>query len=338
MPYTTQLLRAQVARGDFFFCASERQRDYWIGMLAGAGRVTSAAYRADPDLRQLDRRRPVRHPRRAAAAHRARRARRRRRASAHDDPLLIWNGGLWGWFEPELFIRAIDVARARGAERPRATSWASAIPAPKGSRARRESAIALAERLGLRDTHVFFNDWTPYDTRQNVYLDATAAVSFHRAHLETRFSFRTRILDCIWASLPIVCSEGDVLADLVRNEQLGITVPSGDVDAAAAAIVRIATDDALQRERARQPRPRSRTATPGATALAAARRPGSRSPSRSGPRDESRRVRARRAHRPAAGIVRRSHVPLPLRKHVLGPAKRALQRAAVRLGRQLSRA
>ena len=53
VPYTTKLLRDQVARGDFFFCASERQRDYWIGMLAGAGRVTSAAYRADPDLRQL---------------------------------------------------------------------------------------------------------------------------------------------------------------------------------------------------------------------------------------------------------------------------------------------
>ena len=67
VPYTTQLLRDQVARGDFFFCASERQRDYWIGMLAGAGRVTSAAYRADPDLRQLDRRRAVRDPGRAAA-------------------------------------------------------------------------------------------------------------------------------------------------------------------------------------------------------------------------------------------------------------------------------
>ncbi len=53
VPYTTKLLREQVERGDFFFCASERQRDYWIGMLAGVGRVTSAAYRADPDLRQL---------------------------------------------------------------------------------------------------------------------------------------------------------------------------------------------------------------------------------------------------------------------------------------------
>ena len=110
-----------------------------------------------------------------------------------------------------------------------------------------QSAIALAERLGLRDIHVFFNDWTPYDTRQNVYLDATAAVSFHRAHLETRFSFRTRILDCIWASLPIVSSAGDVLADLVRNEELGITVAPGDVDAAASAIVRVASDDALRR-------------------------------------------------------------------------------------------
>ena len=27
-------------RGDFFVCASERQRDYWLGMLAAEGRIT----------------------------------------------------------------------------------------------------------------------------------------------------------------------------------------------------------------------------------------------------------------------------------------------------------
>ena len=134
-----------------------------------------------------------------------------------DDPLLIWNGGLWGWFEPELFIRAVDAARH---EVPNIRAYFMGVRDPRADELSRESmsAIALAEQLGLRDTHVFFNDWTPYEARQNVYLDATAAISFHRAHLETRFSFRTRILDCIWSSMPIVCSSGDVLADLVLNE------------------------------------------------------------------------------------------------------------------------
>jgi glycosyltransferase involved in cell wall biosynthesis len=327
VPYTTQLLRAQVARGDFFFCASERQRDYWIGMLAGAGRVTSAAYRADPDLRQLVDVVPFgipnEPPRRTAPG-----VRGVVEGIGGDDPLLIWNGGLWGWFEPELFIRAIDIARA---QIPNIRGYFMGVRDPRveGLSRETESAIALAERLGLRDTHVFFNDWTPYDTRQNVYLEATAAVSFHRAHLETRFSFRTRILDCIWSSLPIVCSRGDVLADLVRNEALGITVAPGEIDAAAEAIVRIVADDALRS-----------TSQDNLTALAHRHtwntalvplvdwlaRPSRSLPSMNLDAFE----RDQRTDPPPGSFTAR--VPLPLRQHVLGPAKRKLKRAATRFG------
>jgi glycosyltransferase involved in cell wall biosynthesis len=327
VPYTTQLLRAQVARGDFFFCASERQRDYWIGMLAALGRVTSAAYRADPDLRQLVDVVPFgipgELPRRTAPG-----VRGVVEGIGEHDPLLIWNGGIWGWFEPELFIRAIEVARLQV---PNVRAYFMGVRDPRSGElsAEAQSAIALAERLGLRDTHVFFNDWTPYDTRQNVYLDATAAVSFHRAHLETRFSFRTRILDCIWASLPIVCSAGDVLADLVRNEHLGITVAPGDLEAAGEALVRIASDEALRR-----------TSRDNLTALAhrhtwsTALEPLAawlERPSRSGaPMDLDAFVRDERKDPPAGSFAAR--FPLPLRRHVLGPAKRGLRRAAMRLG------
>ena len=55
-------------------------------------------------------------------------------------------------------------------------------------------------------------------------------------HLETRFSFRTRMLDYLWATLPIVCTRGDHFAELVEREGLGLTVPYGDPEALAAAI------------------------------------------------------------------------------------------------------
>ena len=326
VPYTTKLLRAQVARGDFFFCASERQRDYWIGMLAGAGRVTSASYRADPDLRQLVDVVPFgipgKPPVRTAPG-----VRGVVEGIGDDDPLLIWNGGLWGWFDPELFIRAIDIARR---EVPDVRAYFMGVRDPRAKQLSPEarSAMELAGRLGLRDTHVFFHDWTPYDARQNVYLDATAAVSFHHAHLETRFSFRTRILDCIWASLPIVSSSGDVLAELVRNEQLGITVPSGDVDAAAAAIMRIATDADLQRVSRDNLTALAHRHT-WSTALAPLVTWLER-PTRSGPAMKLDEFELDDRSDPPPGSLR-SYVPLPLRKHVLGPAKRVLQRASVRV-------
>ena len=67
-------------------------------------------------------------------------------------------------------------------------------------------------------------------------------MSTHRANLESRFAYRTRLLDCIWAGLPIVCTEGDVMAEMVARHGFGIVVPAGDAEALADAIQRICTD------------------------------------------------------------------------------------------------
>ncbi|MGE3844816.1 MAG: glycosyltransferase, partial [Vicinamibacterales bacterium] len=71
-------------------------------------------------------------------------------------------------------------------------------------------------------------------------------LSTHRLHLETHLSFRTRMLDYVWAALPIVCTEGDHFADLVRTRGLGLVVAPGDVTALAAAIVRLLDDPYLR--------------------------------------------------------------------------------------------
>jgi glycosyltransferase involved in cell wall biosynthesis len=97
--------------------------------------------------------------------------------------------------------------------------------------------MALAEELGLTGTHVFFNtDWVDYEDRANYLLDADLGVSTHFEHVETAFSFRTRILDYLWAGLPIVATDGDTFAGIIREHRLGEVVPPEDVDALAGAI------------------------------------------------------------------------------------------------------
>jgi glycosyltransferase involved in cell wall biosynthesis len=92
-------------------------------------------------------------------------------------------------------------------------------------------AVRLAEERGLRDRIVFFLEgWVPYDRRWNYLRDADAGVSAHFDDLESRFAFRTRLLDCFWAGLPVVTTRGDSLGDLVEARGLGRTVPPGDVD------------------------------------------------------------------------------------------------------------
>jgi hypothetical protein len=87
---------------------------------------------------------------------------------------------------------------------------------------------------------VFFNEgWVAYDDRQNFLLEADIGVSTHLDHVETEFSFRTRILDYLWASLPVVATGGDSFGDIIDTFGVGLTVPPGDVDALETALFRL---------------------------------------------------------------------------------------------------
>jgi glycosyltransferase involved in cell wall biosynthesis len=106
------------------------------------------------------------------------------------------------------------------------------------------AAIRLAEESGLLDKHVFFNPgWVEYEKRADYLLEADIGVSTHFEHVETAFSFRTRILDYLWAGLPILATEGDSLSRLVTQHDLGLTVPAEDVGACASAIRRLHNDE-----------------------------------------------------------------------------------------------
>jgi glycosyltransferase involved in cell wall biosynthesis len=103
-----------------------------------------------------------------------------------------------------------------------------------------EATRRVAGELGLLDEHVFFNSaWVPYGERGAWLLEADCSVSTHVEHLETRFAFRTRLLDCLWAGLPIVCTRGDELAERVEREDLGATVPERAPERLATAIEQV---------------------------------------------------------------------------------------------------
>lgn len=106
-----------------------------------------------------------------------------------------------------------------------------------------EQAVDLARELGLEGRTVFFNPgWVPYAERAAYLLDADLGVSCHFDSVETRFAFRTRLLDYLWAGLPIVTTGGDVLADLVEERRLGRTVGAGDVAAWVEAVEALLDD------------------------------------------------------------------------------------------------
>jgi GT2 family glycosyltransferase/glycosyltransferase involved in cell wall biosynthesis len=235
------ILNEQLRVGDFFICASERQRDFWLGALGSMGRLSPEAYCHDPTFRSLldvvpfglEPTPPV-HERQVVKGVVP--------GINAEDTLLLWGGGIWDWLDPLTVIRAMAIVRE---QRPDVKLFFMGYhhpnPADVPVMAMYDRAVALAQELGLHGQTVFFNDrWVPYAERANYLLEADIGVSAHLEHVETRFAFRTRLLDYIWAGLPMVVSAGDTLADTVIERGLGHVVPIEDAEAYAAAILALA--------------------------------------------------------------------------------------------------
>lgn len=243
----TLVLNDQLRRGDFFLCASERQRLFWLGQLAALGRINPQNYIDDPDLLGLidiapfglSRVDPVHNRAALKGVH---------SGIGKDDKLILWSGGLYNWFDPHTLIRAVaDLATRRpnvrlffqGTKHPH-----PGVPEMEIVRTSRE----LAAELGVLDSSVFFNDsWVDFEDRQNYLLEADIGTSTHHSHIETTFSFRTRILDYLWATLPMVVTEGDHFGDLVRDAKLGYSVKAGDVAGLSKALEVALFDEEVRR-------------------------------------------------------------------------------------------
>ena len=242
----TAVLNEQLMRGDFLVCASEKQRDFWLGQLAALGRVNPVNYDADETLRSLIDVVPFGVPETPPV---------RARAAIKgvvpgigpEDKVLLWGGGIYNWFDPLTLLHAVAQLRGR---RPDVRLFFLGLKHPNPDIPEMRMAVAareLSDRLGLTGRFAFFNEgWVDYDDRQNYLLDADIGVSTHLDHVETAFSFRTRVLDYFWASLPTVATAGDAMGDLIESKQLGLTVPAGDVDALEAALIRLLDDDELR--------------------------------------------------------------------------------------------
>jgi glycosyltransferase involved in cell wall biosynthesis len=234
--------------GDLFLYSNQRQLDYWTGYVFGTGQVKLSTYNDRPFFDRfiyapmgidshtpLIKKKPV--------------MRGVLPGVTDDDKIMVWTGGIWGWYDGKVLMRAMSrLAKKRpdiklvffGTQHPNPD-----IPEMKESFETRK----LAEELGLTNKTVFFMDgWVDFPDRIDYLIEADVAINTHKPSIETEFSHRTRVLDHIYAELPTIGTTGDYLSDMVISEQdLGITVPPNDEVALEAAIVEILKPATYQR-------------------------------------------------------------------------------------------
>lgn len=240
-----EALQFQLRAGDFFICADERQRDYWLGMLSALGRVNPYNHCQDPTLRRLIDLVPFGLPEKPPQ-HTHAVLKGVYKTIAADDKVILWGGGIWNWLDAPTLIKAMPLVLR---QRDDAKLFFMGVKRPHPDLVRVEAveqAMALSKDLGLFEKYVFFNDWVPYEERQNYLLEADIGVSLHRDHIETRFAFRTRLLDYVWAGLPVLATGGDALSETLAAQGLAHLVPPDDPHSVAQAILTLLTKPTLR--------------------------------------------------------------------------------------------
>ena len=216
-------LVSSLLRGDFFLCASEAQRLFFLGALLATGRLNPALFAADPELKGLIAVAPFGVPKPAPASAAVSRP--------QGGTLDVLFGGIYDWYDPIVAIEAVKLV-------PGATLTFTHHPNPDLTPQGKLGEALEHVRRNAFD-FVRFVPWAPYEERSEFFSRFDVALITFPRSLETDLSMRTRIYDYLWCGLPIVTSPAPGTDELLARYEAGIVVTEDEPRAFAAALQRV---------------------------------------------------------------------------------------------------
>jgi glycosyltransferase involved in cell wall biosynthesis len=201
-------LMESLARGDYFLCASEAQRLFYLGLLLAAGRLNPVLFEDDPRLESL-----------IGIAPFAVQPPRLPKPRDPSSPAILF-GGIYDWYDPIAAIDAVAVVRRSF---PDATLTFTTHPNP-GITPQGKLAEAMAYARANGHAFVRFEPWAPYEERGAFFERFTLALLTFPRSIETDLSMRTRVYDYLWSGLPIVTSSAPGTDELLTRYGAGSVI------------------------------------------------------------------------------------------------------------------
>jgi glycosyltransferase involved in cell wall biosynthesis len=231
---------AHLGVADLVLCSNERQRD----LLIGAG-VASGLLDADGGTPLHSRVEVVPHGLDEEPPPAGRSQLRGNGFASDSDRVAVWGGGIWSWLDPLTAIRAVERLRP---SRPdlRLAFIGLEHPSPAQRRAHEpllREAVAYVRDRALGEAVAFRRPWLSREDFVAHLRDADVGISLNGPTLESRYASRTRVLDYFSAGLPVVCTRGDTMSELVESHGLGSVVEAVDVEGTARALDRLTRED-----------------------------------------------------------------------------------------------
>jgi len=197
-------------RGDLFLCASDAQLKYYQGVLSALGRINPVTYGQElmlvvPYGVYREEPKPVKQPISEMID------------KKQSYKKLLWFGGIYPWFDLRILIEAVHLLNKStpakliivGAKNPFNNHPDFVRPY--------NQLVEYVEKNKLQDT-VILKDWVKFEERADWYLDSDLVVVINKIGEENELAWRTRLVDFMWANLPIITNGGDPLGEtLIQN-------------------------------------------------------------------------------------------------------------------------
>ena len=214
-------LMQSLQRGDFFLCASDAQRLFYVGAMLSLGRLNPVVFESDPHLDALIAVAPFGVPS------------ARTRAPRNLDAPRVLFGGIYDWYDPLLAIDVVAIARESIHDL--TLTFAYHPNAETTPQSQTERALQYAKSKEF----VEFVPWVSYDQRGEFFDRFSAALLTFPQSIETDLSMRTRIYDYLWGGLPIVTSSAPGTDEIIERYSAGDVIRGNDPRDYARAIVEV---------------------------------------------------------------------------------------------------
>lgn len=211
--------------GDLFLTAGQRERFYLLGLLAASKKLSHGRYdQADELIHVIPMTPPIEPPllNKDVIQKKA------------GELVLLVAGAFLPWYDYTTFFEALRILSRKKKQCLQVVFMGGNPRNP-----RFEHNVKDLGRMSELKEEIVYTGTVPFKQRINYYLLADVAVNIPSITIEDELSVRTRVVDYIWAGLPILTPAKDEYSAAVVEEGGGFTYKAGNSASLAQAIEEI---------------------------------------------------------------------------------------------------
>lgn len=200
-------LSYQLKKGNFFLCANEKQRIFYLGALYLSKRLEPEVFQKDPEFKSLISIVPYGVPEEEPILE--------ENYFNFNEPIIFF-GSFYDWYDVEFLKEVLKELKNYVDYNFIVTKHLRAETTPQKNF---NNFYEWSKKEGLLDKNVHIFNWVPYKERTKAYFSSSLSLCLYPETFETELSFRTRILDFLYGGLPVIALKGSELEKLLSEEE-----------------------------------------------------------------------------------------------------------------------